>query len=728
MSSHPLPQLARRYYLEHFEEMVGFVEERYVHVLEKTHVRFLEEFRSLSRDARCLYVRIANRKGLIFRKDTLRYDEIEDLDAAVHVLEGSGFIRLPKESDLESILRWQSCTELTRWIRSSDSIPNLKNWGSARKQDLVAHLEKHLPFSELSHYLQPSFYLVQEREEELDYLLFLYFGRPEENLTVFALRDLGVVNRSRFRTDFEARFASREEALASFHYEKLLRLLKKPSPATVTALKAEVAAWPEAPDPESQGLRDRALHQLGRGLERLAEKEAALEVFLRSRQFPSTERATRLLVSLGREQEAETLLRELIDSPSCDEELLFAEDFLERKFGTRKVGRLTHLLRSSDTIVLDESMRGHPEAGAINHYAREGIEAFHVENILWRQLFGLLFWDLLFGEQAALHNDFDRKPRGLDSGEFLKRNQEEIRSRLKEIDETGTVLKRLDSTWEKWAHTPNAIVPWYEDLFAILRKLILLSPQGSLARVIEPMTRQFRTYRTGFPDLLLFIGEKVRFVEIKAEGDQIQRHQLAQIERLNEAGLPVSVVRAKWASDPDQEYVVVDVETTGGNPSWGRVTEIGAVRVRGREILEEWTSLINPHTRIPKRIVEITGITDDMVADAPSFEEIVDEFLEFVGNRVFVGHRVKFDYGFLRAECERAGRILHCPTLCTVVSMRRYFPGLPSYGLAKLSEHFAVSLENHHRALDDARATAKLLMMVNQKRAALLETDDPSAR
>jgi DNA polymerase-3 subunit epsilon len=715
-----LPQLGSRYYLEHFEEMIRFVEEKYAHTFDGAHQQFLDDFRRLNRDARCLYVRMANRKGGVFRASTLAYDEIESLPQAIEQLCDSRFARAVQDADLEGLLRLHARHELARWIRMSSEIPDLAGISTAKKQQLIQHLLRYASLDILIGLIRLETFVVQDRRNEMDYLLFLYFGRPERNLTAFTLRDLGVTGRSRFRTEFESRFATREEAHVSFHYEKLLCRLETADAAELEELVSRSHSWPEAVDPETERLRSRSLHRLGHGLERAGKSEEALAVYRQSRQFPSTERVARLLLALDRRAEAEAWLRGLIDAPSCDEELLFAEDLLARTFGTRRVGRLTALLRSAETIVLDEAMRNHAEAAAIGHYRRRGLDAFHVENTIWRQLFGLVFWDLLFGADAAVHNEFDRIPRGLDSGAFSQAHATEIHHRLARLDRREETIQRLEETWDRHAGTLNAIVPWYRDVFRLTRLLVRNAPPGSLATVLEPMTRQFRRHRSGFPDLLLVDGDALRFVEVKAEGDQIQRHQLAQIERLSAAGFPVSVVRARWDCDPQQEYVVVDVETTGGNAQTNRVTEIGAVRVRGETILEEWTTLVNPGVRIPRRIVSLTGITDAMVAEAPPFAEIAEAFLEFVGPRVFVGHRVAFDYGFLRAECERAGRELHLPTLCTVASMRRYFPGLPSYSLSGLSTHFEIPLESHHRALDDARATAHLLVLLNRKRAASL--------
>jgi hypothetical protein len=218
----------------------------------------------------------------------------------------------------------------------------------AKKQQLIRHLLSHASLATLAAEIHLEAFLVQDRCDEIDYLLFLYFGQPEGNLTAFALRDLGVMGRSRFRTEFESRFATREEAQVSYAYEKLLRRLEVTDQAELLGLFSRAHTWPAAVDLETENLRGRALHRLGRALERAGHLEEALALYRQSTQFPATERVARLLLTLKRREEAETWLRGLIDAPSCDEELLFAEDFLARTFGTRRVGRLTALLRSAE--------------------------------------------------------------------------------------------------------------------------------------------------------------------------------------------------------------------------------------------------------------------------------------------------------------------------------------------------------------------------------------------
>ncbi len=162
----------------------------------------------------------------------------------------------------------------------------------------------------------------------------------------------------------------------------------------------------------------------------------------------------------------------------------------------------------------------------------------------------------------------------------------------------------------------------------------------------------------------------------------------------------------------DQEWAVVDVETTGGSAGHGhRVIEIAAVRVAGGRIVGEYSSLVNPGQPIPRMITSLTGITNADVSRAPRFEKIAARVAEELGGRVFVGHNAAFDWGFVRTEMERAtGRTLVGRRFCTLRVARRLLPHLPSRSLGALADYFGVEMTTHHRALDDAVATARLLL------------------
>ncbi|MGQ0510615.1 MAG: exonuclease domain-containing protein [Betaproteobacteria bacterium] len=168
----------------------------------------------------------------------------------------------------------------------------------------------------------------------------------------------------------------------------------------------------------------------------------------------------------------------------------------------------------------------------------------------------------------------------------------------------------------------------------------------------------------------------------------------------------------------DAPLAIVDLETTGAHSSWDRVTEIAVVEVDGGEISSEWSTLVNPGTRIPPAIQALTGITDDMVSDAPAFEDLAASLFERLEGRVFVAHNARFDYGFLKHEFERAGLKFQARTLCTVKLSRRLYPEHPRHNLDSLIARHNLACHARHRAMGDAQAVWQFLRVAADERGA----------
>jgi DNA polymerase III subunit epsilon len=165
-------------------------------------------------------------------------------------------------------------------------------------------------------------------------------------------------------------------------------------------------------------------------------------------------------------------------------------------------------------------------------------------------------------------------------------------------------------------------------------------------------------------------------------------------------------------------YAVVDIETTGGGIRWSRITEIAVYIHDGSRLVDSFSSLINPGMPIPAFISQLTGITDEMVQDAPPFEAIAPTLERLTRGCIFVAHNVAFDYNFIRHEFSRLGETFERDRLCTVRLSRHFIPGLGSYSLGRLCEEINIPLQDRHRAGGDAHATLLLLER-------LLQTAEP---
>ncbi|SDH58529.1 DNA polymerase-3 subunit epsilon [Chitinophaga filiformis] len=155
-------------------------------------------------------------------------------------------------------------------------------------------------------------------------------------------------------------------------------------------------------------------------------------------------------------------------------------------------------------------------------------------------------------------------------------------------------------------------------------------------------------------------------------------------------------------------YAIVDIETTGGHASANGITEIAIFIYDGQEVVQQYETLINPGVPIPRYIQSLTGITDDMVASAPSFEEVAADIYALIHDKIFVAHNVNFDYSFLQYHLAKAGYQLRSKKLCTVRLGRKIVPGLPSYSLGNLCKSLQITVTQRHRASGDAAATVTL--------------------
>lgn len=164
-------------------------------------------------------------------------------------------------------------------------------------------------------------------------------------------------------------------------------------------------------------------------------------------------------------------------------------------------------------------------------------------------------------------------------------------------------------------------------------------------------------------------------------------------------------------------YAVIDIETTGGSPVNDKITEIAIYIHDGYEVIEEYSTLINPERLIPPFITNLTGITNEMVKDAPKFYEVARKIIEMTDRKKFVAHNASFDYNFIKNEFKNLGYDYNRDKICTVQWSRKLLPGYKSYSLGKLCDHFNIKINNRHRAAGDAFATTKLLKILLDKAA-----------
>lgn len=750
----PAPvQLATDYYLQHFDDLLQQLQARYAPLFSQAEQQFIADFAALPLDAKRLWLRMLSRKGRVFALADLVYAEISDQAGAVAALVASGFAAPPQTADeLADWLQKSPKARLWRLLELA-AAAGLHSLADVKKSADKAALQQAVQAGQLlsaSLLNQTEPLLALRRLEPLQYLLFLYFGRIEADLSAFTLRDLGLLPTGGFKTDYRARYLDAETARGAYFYALLRQQLSSQlpkkgsqlSPLQLTQWQQSRADWPEPPDERTLQHKEQLCYQLGRQAEKAGLTELAIDWYQHSAAFPASERLLRLYHKQQRSSELAALLTQMQQEPCCDDEYYLAVDFARRYVPAllaaptetataaareaRRLSDLTQLLRQAQPLQLDEIWSGRPEAGVCRQLQAQGFEAVHLENNLWLALFGLLLWHELFeAGQSAIFNEFERRPRNLTTRDFYQQQQAAIEQKLALLDQPAVATQFLLQQLSRHYGKANAVFVWQSELAEPLLALVQGAAPGALATPLRKMAQDFRRHSSGYPDLMCWQRDaqgnisQLQFIEVKAPGDSVRRNQLSRFFALQQAGFSVRLCKVEWFLDPARVYAVIDVETTGGTAQGSdRITEIAVVKLQQGRVIERFSSLVNPGRRIPAFISRLTGITDAMVADAPTFAQLAPALWQLLDGCLFVAHNVKFDYGFVRAEFARAGFTLSMAQLCTVVESRRYFPGLPSYSLGNLCAHFGIALKQHHRALADAEACAQLLLLVNAQRGA----------
>lgn len=164
-----------------------------------------------------------------------------------------------------------------------------------------------------------------------------------------------------------------------------------------------------------------------------------------------------------------------------------------------------------------------------------------------------------------------------------------------------------------------------------------------------------------------------------------------------------------------RDYVVLDIETTGIGPDFSAITEIGAAKIVAGEVIGVFDELINPMTSIPPNIVDLTGISNDMVKDKRTVDEVLVDFIDFCEDYPILGHNVMFDFSFLKTNAMKTHLSFEKKGLDTLELSRRFLVNQPSYSLTNLLVAFDINRDNAHRGYDDALATHKLYELIYER-------------
>lgn len=719
-----LRELPTFYYHTHFSEFLDFVKGPSAHLLSLKDRLFLETYEGSTHLQQCLLVRLINRKYPIIKRSSLRFAEIPNAIPMLEDLTALGSVRAPNVKDVSILipqLTKPELVELYAEIADANAPSILKSANKAvYTQQCLALCHQKIATSAVANN-----YLVRNTDNYINYFLFLYFGHNHGKLNQFSMRDLGLMRTREEQAQMQSRFEDYDSAYSCFALQDAYSEAKRLTFENAEAIGDFLTDLPGPSGKQAKAVFEKLHYVMAKHM--LPFKPLQALALTENLQEPlAQEFWCRQAYKLGMKDEAKTKLNTIIDDPVTDKLLQFAEDFLARKFKQKRTSILTDMLRENNRhLLLDETFKGSVEQGVIAYYNARGIQAWRTENYLWQNLFGLCFWHELFElDGLGLATPFDYLPACIKHHQFLEVAGEHIHKRLHELTSSKALLLLLTKHASTHFGKSQGIVHWHPNMIDSLKVLVEHAPLAGLKSQLLAMCGNWDLYNDGYPDIMVLANNQLRFEEVKAQGDTLRRNQLMQLQSLRSFNIDVGITTVDWTLDPMQPYAVIDIETTGGRAGSHKITEIGMIKLVNGEVVDQWQSLINPQRRIPSMITSLTGITNDMVADAPLFADIADEVDRFTENCIFVAHNVNFDYGFIREEFARLNRPYRRPKLCTVQQMRKYFKGLKSYSLANLTKHFDIGMERHHRALSDAVAAGELLKMVNETRSAAVPISD----
>ncbi|WP_424964000.1 VRR-NUC domain-containing protein [Ekhidna sp.] len=527
--------LPEKYYLDYFNYVLEFVERQYDHILDKPEYLFYQEFRDLSEQAQCLYLRFSNRRGNYFRVNKISYAEIPDLHDAKEELLYQGFIQVNESTDPDQfrLFTKQELISLYEFLHPTQ-----------KKAEILLELtETDIP-------------VIHEKEEvaevlkneEVDFIKLLFFGHRGGQMTDFVIRDVGNVKIEKLdETKFRPWFESREEALAVMHLSQLKRMIYEIQEANLPLEDyLEELPWETwLSYPRSAKTAEKLLLKIAYYFEQILKPDLALSYYSYTDKPPARERKVRLLDRMDQKEEAMQIAKQILVNPANASELTFATDFLNRK-GIRIDRSMTRRLKDAPSIEIPRP-ESTVERAVLAHFEDKGWNGLHSENFLWRGLLGLIFWNIIFDEShGSFHHPLQRQPSDLNDTIFFESRETLLINQLDRIKTRKQMLKQIADIHAEKQGIANRFVTWHESLLPSLEVMIQKLPLKSLKKVLLEMSKNMKENSAGFPDLFLWNENDYQFYEVKSPNDQLSAQQLYWLDFMASEKIKVDVLRVNY--------------------------------------------------------------------------------------------------------------------------------------------------------------------------------------
>lgn len=545
------PNLPIDYYLDNVLVLFEHVESLYRDIMPETDLEFLESFSDLTVDAKRLYIRLLNRRHVLFRLSKLNYTEIESIPSAMQELEAQAFLKVDSALERADLIRLFNKSELLSFHPQKTLL----------KKNKRSELDLLLLESEEEYFLQlqaSDQFIQVSRKESYQLCQMLFFGNLNQSMTDFVLRDLGLNRYESYDINPQNRpYKSEVEIRQHWLLFQLNLILETAESDDIDSLITCFEAVPIDVDSDSVLYRhcERIKYQIARQLERLQQYELAMSYYSQCQLPPGRERMVRTLSQQGNIDQALQLCEHMIEQPLAEEESQFAFDFSDRL--AKRHGRKTPYnsivsspLKKAISIDLVLDKQASVELAVAEYYSDQDSEntCIYVENTLFNGVLGLLIWEVIFLPVAgAFYNDFQHRPSDFYAHDFLKKRQVDFDKLWSSLSSNADILERVEDTWVAKNSLMNPLVNWLTLDLATIELALKRIDFSHWMAIFERLLQDLRNNRSGFPDLILFPAQGgYELIEVKGPGDTLQKNQKRWMRYFSQKGIPHSVARVSW--------------------------------------------------------------------------------------------------------------------------------------------------------------------------------------
>lgn len=555
MIQQPIPDLSPFYYWENFNYVLGYVKKQYQNLLSDSEIIFIQDFENLPKESQCLYLRLASRRATWFREEKLNYGEISQISLRINELVENGFVRFVSTQDSANLGPILSIFSKKECIALASKLANFPKYTSNISKDDLVNLCKPFGielFQELTEITSRLICLVQL--EYFTFIQFLFFGTKFRDMSEFVIRDLGhrqyvEVNEEEFIPYFQTRKEAIEKWKISLWRERFQEL-SRDSASTyelVGSWNQDILPMYEDISDVAIGSFERALFSLGRWLERLGFLEMALDIYEPSLSSLSLERRVRILAKLKRIEEALMWANVGLEIAFSPKEIHFFEDFILKQNSKKHIKAVTQSLKSSPTLLIDIKWKGNVEMGVMHYFENLGYSAHFTENHLWKNVLGLISWDLIFDEkQTGMHHPFQWAPSHYSSDGFTLGKEKDFEDKISLLGSIDSFIIYALEIKENHEGKLNPLIDWYTLDIQLIRELVLRVPFESLSTILRYLWTHLSTHAKGFPDLFIFKDSEYQFIEVKSPTDHLSAIQYFWHDYLIKAGIETELYRVVW--------------------------------------------------------------------------------------------------------------------------------------------------------------------------------------